>query len=127
MTLDELMRHLDQDEPSPVYFLFGQERFYQSEIIAALTRHIVNSEHAEFNFQTFEAKTSNVADWVDAANTYSFFGGRKLVTVRDLHDTMVVKRCRTCLCSAVRGLQNIVEPAAASGLLFCDKSGVLGT
>ncbi len=86
MKPEELMRKLDRDELASVYFLFGTERFYQTEIIGALIRLIINPENKEFNLETFEAKTSEVEEWIAAANTYSFFGGRKLVTVRNLHD-----------------------------------------
>lgn len=86
MTANELIRDIEKTNPSPAYFLYGEERFYQNEILDALTRKLITPDNREFNLETFDAKTSSVADWVGAARTFSFLGGQKLVIVRNLHE-----------------------------------------
>ncbi|MEC7640917.1 MAG: DNA polymerase III subunit delta [Nitrospinota bacterium] len=88
MTTDDLIRSLDKNFPAPFYFLYGPERFYQNEILGALTQKLITPDNREFNLETFDAKTSLVADWIDGAQTLSFLGGQKLVIVRNLHEAM---------------------------------------
>ena len=55
MKPDDLIRQLDQSQFSPVYFLFGEERFYHTEIISAFSRKIITPENREFNFTKFDS------------------------------------------------------------------------
>jgi len=86
LTADELIRKIGQAAPQPVYFLYGEERFYQNEILAALTRRLITADNREFNLETFDAKAAAAAEWIGAAQTLSFLGGQKLVIVRNLHE-----------------------------------------
>lgn len=86
MTADELLLKIEKSAPEPVYFLYGKERFYQVEILNRLTRRLITPDNREFNLETYDAKSSSVADWVAAAQTLSFLGGQKLVIVRNLHE-----------------------------------------
>lgn len=88
MTADELIRNIENAEASPAYFLYGAERFYQNEILQALTRKLITPDNREFNLEMFDAKTSSVADWIGSAQTFSFLGGQKLVIVRNLHEAV---------------------------------------
>ncbi|MFQ5672940.1 MAG: DNA polymerase III subunit delta [Nitrospinales bacterium] len=86
MTADELIRKIGTAAPQSVYFLYGEERFYQNEILAALTRRLITADNREFNLEVFDAKATGAADWIGAAQTLSFMGGQKLVVVRNLHE-----------------------------------------
>jgi len=86
MTALELIQQLDSGTPYPVYFLYGEEDFFQRELIAALTRRWITPDNRDFNFETFEAKASTVHEWIGACKTLSFFGGEKLVIVRGLDE-----------------------------------------
>ena len=86
MTALELIQQLDSGTPYPVYFLYGEEDFFQRELIAALTRRWITPDNRDFNFETFEAKTSTVHEWIGACKTLSFFGGEKLVIIRGLDE-----------------------------------------
>tara|TARA_B100000686_G_scaffold320175_1_gene371563 strand:- start:13721 stop:14722 length:1002 start_codon:yes stop_codon:yes gene_type:complete len=112
MTPSELIGKLGIEEPDSLYFLFGEERFYHEEIIRALKKKIITEENEEFNFEVFEAKSARVDEWLGAANTFSFLGGRKLVVVRDLHAALLDKNSSEPL------LSYIERPAAKTCLVL---------
>jgi DNA polymerase-3 subunit delta len=86
MTALDLIQQLESGTPHPVYFLYGEEDFFQRELVAVLTRRWITPENRDFNLETFEAKTSTVQEWIGACKTISFFGGEKLVIVRGLDE-----------------------------------------
>ncbi len=86
MTALELMEQLESGKWHPVYFLYGEEDFFQRELVAALTRRWITPDNRDFNFETFDAKTSSVHEWIGACKTLSFFGGEKLVIVHSLDE-----------------------------------------
>ena len=86
MTALELIQQLESGTTHPVYFLYGEEDFFQRELVGALTRRWITPENRDFNLETFEAKTSTVHEWIGACKTLSFFGGEKLVVVRGLDE-----------------------------------------
>ena len=86
MTALDLIQQLEAGTPHPVYFLYGEEDFFQRELVASLTRRWITPENRDFNLETFEAKTSTVHEWIGACKTLSFFGGEKLVVVRGLDE-----------------------------------------
>ena len=116
MIASELIDKLKTEKPETVYFLFGQEKFYHAEIVRALKANIVTEENEEFNLQTFEAKSTSIEEWLGAANTFSFLGGRKLVVIRDLHESSLDKK-------AVESFLNYInEPSPETCLvLMADK------
>ena len=88
MTPEDLNQKIAQGKTEPFYFLFGPETFYHIEAIRALTKKWINEDNRDFNLETFDARTSNVNQWLGSAKTLSFLGGTKLVIVRNLHDAI---------------------------------------
>ena len=86
MTAEELILKIEKGTLEPVYFLYGEERFFHTEILGALNRQLITPDNREFNLETFDAKTCPVADWLGGAKTFSFMGGAKLVVVHNLHE-----------------------------------------
>ncbi|MZG54178.1 MAG: DNA polymerase III subunit delta [Nitrospinae bacterium] len=88
MTPEDLDRKISQGKTEPFYFLYGPETFYHVEAIQSLSKKWINEDNRDFNLEAFEAKTSNVNDWLGSVKTLSFLGGTKLVIVRNLHDAV---------------------------------------
>lgn len=86
MTAEELILKIEQSAIDPVYFLYGEERFFHTEVIEALQRQLITPDNREFNLETFDAKTTQVVDWLGGAKTFSFMGGTKLVIIHNLHE-----------------------------------------
>ena len=87
MLFEQTIRDINKGEISPFYFLYGQEGFYRLEIIQALSHKLITPDNRDFNLENFEARESTASNWVGAAKTLSFFGGIKLIVVRNLHET----------------------------------------
>lgn len=86
MTALDLIKQLESEKPHRVYFLYGEEDFFQRELVTALTRRWITPDNRDFNLETFEARASTVQEWIGAVKTISFFGGEKLVIVRGLDE-----------------------------------------
>ncbi|VAX32099.1 hypothetical protein MNBD_NITROSPINAE05-704 [hydrothermal vent metagenome] len=98
MNPKEALQQIRQDKIAPFYFLFGEERFFHSEIIHAIVEKLIDADNREFNLETFEAKSSSVSDWISAAKTLSFLGGTKVVIATNLHEvTLAPKDCDALL------------------------------
>ncbi len=116
MTPAEAIKRIEQGKIAPVYFLYGEERFFQIEVLNALNKAIVSPENEEFNRETFDAASSAPSDWLQSAQTLSFFGGKKLIAVRDFHETTLSK-------PAVEKILTYLENPSPDGVLvlFADK------
>lgn len=87
MTPDEALRQIEQGKIGSLYFLYGEEKFFHTEIIQTLLQKLITPDNREFNLESFDAKNSSVHDWLAAIKTLSFLGGTKVVVVKNLHET----------------------------------------
>ncbi len=92
LTPDEALRHIEQEKIAPLYFLYGEEKFFHTEIIHALLQKLITAENREFNLETFDARASSIHDWLQAIKTLSFLGGTKVVVVKDLHEVTLTPK-----------------------------------
>lgn len=98
MNPQEALQKIEQGKIASLYFLYGEERFFHTEIIHAIVENLIDPDNREFNLETFEAKSSSVNDWMAATKTLSFLGGTKVVIVRNLHEiTLPPKECNSLL------------------------------
>jgi DNA polymerase III subunit delta len=86
LTPDEALRHIEQETTGSLYFLYGEEKFFHTEIIQSLLNKLITPENREFNLETFDARGGSVHDWLQAIKTLSFLGGTKVVVVKNLHE-----------------------------------------
>ncbi len=91
MAPEEAIVQIEQEKIAPIYFLYGEERFFQIEILNALQKALITPENEEFNRETFDAASSSPSDWIQSVQTLSFFGGKKLAIVRNLHEATLDK------------------------------------
>lgn len=90
----EAIQKIEQGTIGSLYFLYGEERFFHTEIIQAIVVNLIDSDNREFNLETFEANNSSVSNWISAVKTLSFLGGTKVVIVKNLHEiTLPPKEC----------------------------------
>ena len=98
MNPEEAIQQIEQGKIGSLYFLFGEERFFHTEVIGALLQKLIDPDNREFNLETFEAKNSSVTDWIASTKTMSFLGGTKVVVVKNLHEiTLPPKECDSLL------------------------------
>ncbi len=98
MTPKEALQKIEQGKVDSLYFLYGEERFFHTEVIQALLKQLLTPDNREFNLENFEAKNSSVNNWISATQTLSFLGGTKVVIVKNLHEiTLQPRECDSLL------------------------------
>ncbi len=85
MTAGDCIDSIEAGKWAPFLFLYGEERFFQTDIIERLSEKLLTPDNQDFNYESFDAGESRPDDWIASARTLSFFGGQKLVVVRNLH------------------------------------------
>jgi len=86
MIIDQILCNIEDGKIAPFYFLYGSESFYRIEIIRALNQKLITPDNKDFNLENFEARETSACDWIGAAKTLSFMGGKKFLIVRNLHE-----------------------------------------
>lgn len=92
LTPDEAFQQIEQGKMGCLYFLYGEEKFFHTEIIQTLLQKLLTPENREFNLESFEAKSSSVNDWLSAVKTLPFLGGTKVVVVKGLHEVTLLPK-----------------------------------
>ena len=92
MTVNELLQKISKGNIDRFYFLHGSQRYYQVEVIRAITRQLITDENRDFNLEEFDCSRSSVGQWLGSLGTLSFLGGTKLVIVRNLHEAFEQNR-----------------------------------
>jgi DNA polymerase-3 subunit delta len=77
-----LVRVAAAGTPKPVYLLVG-EPFETTPAAHALLDALVPAAHRAFNFETYDGRTTTLAQVIDSLRTPPFFPGVKLVWVRE--------------------------------------------
>ena len=54
MTPDDLLKQIDKGRTEPFYFLYGPERYYQTEVLKALIQKLITEENRDFNLEEFD-------------------------------------------------------------------------
>jgi len=77
------IKEMNAGQFRPVYVVYGKDRYRSQEFVAYLTDKLLAPEERELGIVKFDTSESPVETAVLEAETMSFFGGRKLVLVRD--------------------------------------------
>lgn len=85
ITDTELSKQLRQNDPAPLYFLYGKETYLLERAAAAIIKKAVGSEPSAFNFQKFDSQKTPVEDIQNAADALPFMAQRKCVVVENLN------------------------------------------
>jgi DNA polymerase-3 subunit delta len=94
----EALQEIEKKKIGSLYFLYGEERFFHTEIVHAILDKLIDPDNRDFNLESFEAKTSSANDWISATKTLSFLGRTKVVIVKNLHElTLPPKDCDALL------------------------------
>jgi DNA polymerase III subunit delta len=100
VTPDFLLKQIDKGQTESFYFLYGPERYYQTEVIQTLTQKWITDENRDFNLETFDflsipenqSESSLISSMMGSLRTISFLGGIKLVIMRNLHEAFARKK-----------------------------------
>jgi DNA polymerase-3 subunit delta len=85
MSFQAFLKEIEKGLPSPVYLLCASDPFLHREVVEKI-RSLVPEAERDFNFQIFDLtpageEGATVGQILDAANTISFFGGRRFTVL----------------------------------------------
>jgi DNA polymerase III subunit delta len=83
MNASAAIKEMNAGQFRPVYVVYGKDRYRTQEFVSYLTDKLLSPEERELGIIKFDTSESAVETAVLEAETMSFFGGRKLVLVRD--------------------------------------------
>lgn len=83
MDAKEAYREMKGGKFRPVYVLYGKDRYRMSQFIETLSNLMFTADEKEMGTIKFDTAEVPVEEAVLEAETPSFFGGRKLVLIRD--------------------------------------------
>ena len=98
--LTKLLKQIDKGQTEPFYFLYGPERYYQTEVLQALNQKLITEGNRDFNLEEFgflsipenQSESSLISSMMGSLRTISFLGGIKLVIMRNLHEAFARKK-----------------------------------
>ncbi|KGA98462.1 DNA polymerase III subunit delta [Alkalihalobacillus alcalophilus ATCC 27647 = CGMCC 1.3604] len=85
MTYLKVKKAVEQGKLSPVYFSYGSQTFLMEDFIQELTRQLQTKNEEELNIIPFRLQETPIELIVEEAETISFFGGKKLVIIKDFY------------------------------------------
>ncbi len=82
MSYLKVKKEIEEGRISSVYFFYGPETFLMEDLIQAIVRETVGSEH-DPNVTTYSLQDVLLDDVIEDAETFSFFGGKKVIIIKD--------------------------------------------
>ncbi|MFC0333643.1 DNA polymerase III subunit delta [Paenibacillus sepulcri] len=83
MDVKEAMKQWKSGQFSPVYVIYGKDRYRMGQFIGALTELLLPRDERELGIVKFDTSETSIEEAVAEADTLPFFASRKLVIIRD--------------------------------------------
>jgi DNA polymerase-3 subunit delta len=83
MALELLKKDFSEQNPAPVYLLYGEDRYSLLQCVSAIKGIFLIDDPSGSNIEVFQGKDSTIERIVETLNSSSFFA-RKLVIVDDI-------------------------------------------
>ncbi|KMK75932.1 DNA polymerase III subunit delta [Alkalihalobacillus pseudalcaliphilus] len=85
MNYIQVKKSIEQGKLSPVYFTYGTQAFIMEELNQSILKKLHESQQQEPNNIAYRLQDTPIEQIIEEAETVSFFGGRKLVIIRDFY------------------------------------------
>jgi len=79
----EIKTELKSKIIKPVYFIFGEDSFGANEALKEIKKVVEPLIDSDFDKETYYASNCSLADVINAARTFPFGGGKKLIIVKN--------------------------------------------
>lgn len=79
----DIFETLRENEPGPLYFVFGKERFLVDRAVDLIRARTLDPATRDFNYDLFQGKEATAARIVQSARTLPMMARRRLILVRD--------------------------------------------
>lgn len=81
MSYMDVMKQLKKNQIKPVYFIYGSESFFLQNLKSEIVDRVVSND--EDNLSLYDLEETPIQEVIADAETYPFFGERKLVIARN--------------------------------------------
>ena len=112
MSADTILQSWKKAEFAPVYWLQGEEDYYNDLIMNYAEHHILSAAEAEFNLTVFYGRDADWASVENACKSYPMFGEKRIVLLKEaqhmkdidkLENYISAPLASTCLVVAYKG------------------------
>jgi DNA polymerase-3 subunit delta len=83
MDIQTLKKSIKKGDVSPIYVLYGTQKFMMDEIIQEISKKVLDEQSIDFNFETFDLNNQPLEAALEAAQTPPFIGEKRLVVVSE--------------------------------------------
>lgn len=83
MSIQKLKNDIKKGDIAPLYVLYGSQRFLMDDILSLLSKHVLDEESVDFNYEIFDLHETPIQVAVEAAETFPFIGEKRLVVATD--------------------------------------------
>jgi DNA polymerase-3 subunit delta len=86
LTIQDLQRDWQKNKFKSIYLFSGTETLLKNEAVEQLAQLFLGPDNQDVNWDRFDGKTAQAMDIATVWQTRAFFGGRRLVVVRQLEE-----------------------------------------
>lgn len=83
MSIENILSQWKKKEFKPVYWIEGEEEFYNDKLVAYAEDHLLTPDEAAFNLMVFYGKDADWTELVNACSRYPMFADRQLVILKE--------------------------------------------
>lgn len=83
MTFNEILKNIEKQQFSPIYFLYGDETFFIDKLTHAIDVHALAASERDFNRELFYGTDANAGKILNAVKGFPSFADRKLVILKE--------------------------------------------
>jgi len=80
----EVKKEIEKGKLFPVYFFFGEERFFIDKLVTMIVNKAVDPSVSDFNYDCFNAEDTEARIVVDAASSFPMMADRRVVVLKDV-------------------------------------------
>lgn len=82
LTYLQVKKEIEKGDVRPVYFFYGTETYLMEDLIQTITSKVVGEERQDV-VTTYSLQEIPIEDVIEDAETFSFFGGKKVIVAKD--------------------------------------------
>jgi DNA polymerase-3 subunit delta len=86
LSYNDALVHLKKGVLSPVYIIFGEEKYLQDDLIDRIIKISINPAMKDFNLDIFYASETDVEKIINVARSFPMMDERRVIIVKDIQD-----------------------------------------
>ena len=84
MSPADIIKEIKSGKISPIYLLFGEEKYIIEDSLKQITELIVDPSAEDFNLNRYDASVHSVVEVLDSARTLPFMSDRRIIIVKGI-------------------------------------------